>query len=230
MAAQAVAGGNKMDNEKLGAFTRRVDDIKRQINDGSLSFVLAMRDLQKIVERKPLMVFDPWHTQVLMGRYDTETYLKMLLMKGYYIDKDTWSVLKGYQHLPMPYLADFARVTRNGLGLDNTFISYRQLRERVYEIAEYDPKRVPLPQLEAGLMLACDMNPDEIKYGEEIVVVTEPYRYGGSFSTDWVLVFCRETQGPRIVLRNVSRIEEGINSVDGSHIEFALMSRPYHGK
>lgn len=54
--ARAVTDG-KMTNEELGLFTRRVDEIKRRINEGTIPYDWAMPELQRVVEGpKPLII------------------------------------------------------------------------------------------------------------------------------------------------------------------------------
>ncbi len=52
--ARAVTDG-KMNNEELGLFTRRVDEIKRRINEGTLLYPWVMGALQGIVEGRKLI-------------------------------------------------------------------------------------------------------------------------------------------------------------------------------
>ena len=49
MTAKAVADG-KLTNEQLGGLHRRVDDIKRRLNDGAIDYPWVMVELQRITE------------------------------------------------------------------------------------------------------------------------------------------------------------------------------------
>jgi len=52
--ANAVLDGTKMDDEQLGNLTRRTDELKRRINEGTLSYDWVMDELQRVIEmRKP---------------------------------------------------------------------------------------------------------------------------------------------------------------------------------
>lgn len=48
--ANAVTDDTKMDNEKLGAFTRRTDELKKRINQGSVGYDWVMDQLQRTIE------------------------------------------------------------------------------------------------------------------------------------------------------------------------------------
>ena len=228
MAAHAVAGGYKMDNENLGAFTRRVDDIKRQVNDGSLSYVLAMRDLQKIIDRKPLMFFDTWHRGVLINQFYVDKYVGLLSIRGYYLDEDVSGMLRSYQHLPMPYLADFGRLTLDQLGFDSGEVSYKKIFERAEEIVTNDlsSDMVGPPTLDVGLSLALALTPSEVNLHDEIVVVTEPWQVE---RTKLLLVIGRDFKATHIKLKSVEEIELDI-AAGALTISFAIMSRPYYSK
>jgi hypothetical protein len=227
MAAQTVAGGYKMNNEELGAFVRRVDDIKRQINDGSLSYFLAMRDLQKIVDGKPLMAAQPWKKLVPMGRDNVHGYIEKLREAGLFIAEEVEDLLLQYQYLPMPYLSDFVRVTPADLGLEAP-LSYKRFRERASEVVPYDTSYgLTPPTIEVGLMLALDLKPGDIGYREEIVLVTNPFNRQGK---DYLLTIFYDTEATCILLREVKNIEHQMFShhPDDSVLTFALMGTPYH--
>jgi hypothetical protein len=48
--ASAVLDGTKMTDEQLGKLTRRSDELKRRINEGTLEYDWAMDELQQVVE------------------------------------------------------------------------------------------------------------------------------------------------------------------------------------
>jgi hypothetical protein len=48
--ANAVLDGTKMDNEQLGKLTRRTDELKRRINEGTLEYDWVMDELQRVIE------------------------------------------------------------------------------------------------------------------------------------------------------------------------------------
>ncbi len=48
--ASAVLDGTKMDDEQLGKMTRRTDELKRRINEGTLEYDWVMDELQQVVE------------------------------------------------------------------------------------------------------------------------------------------------------------------------------------
>ena len=50
MTAHSAVTDGKLANEELGSFTRRCDEIKRRLNEGTLSFSLVMNGLQSIIE------------------------------------------------------------------------------------------------------------------------------------------------------------------------------------
>jgi len=228
MTAKAVADG-KMTDESLGAFTRRTDEIKRRLNEGTLSLFLVMRDLQIIVERKPLMIFEPWRVGVGMNRGQTPDYIVALRKKGYFIGKETEKLLIAYSILPMPYYADFAKVDLHDLGLDEA-TTYKKLRERAYELVTYEKDFTGTPTIEAGLSLALDLNLDDIKYGEEIVVVTDPFWFE---EKEYLLTIYPDTESLCIILKEVKDVEQEIaHSHSGGALwpRFALVSTPYYKK
>ncbi len=81
MTAKTVADGNKMDNESLGALTRRFREIERRVDEGTLHFEDVMWRLQNIVEGKD-MVFPIWRT-ITLGLHKTpDEYRKALKSAG----------------------------------------------------------------------------------------------------------------------------------------------------
>ena len=48
--ASAVLDGIKMDDEQLGKLTRRTDELKRRINEGTLEYDWVMGELQQVIE------------------------------------------------------------------------------------------------------------------------------------------------------------------------------------
>jgi hypothetical protein len=50
--ASAVLDGIKMDNEQLGKLTRRTDELKRRINEGTLEYDWVMDELQRVIEER----------------------------------------------------------------------------------------------------------------------------------------------------------------------------------
>jgi len=48
--ASAVLDGIKMDDEQLGKLTRRTDELKRRINEGTLEYDRVMGELQQVIE------------------------------------------------------------------------------------------------------------------------------------------------------------------------------------
>jgi hypothetical protein len=59
---KVVLDGTKMDNEKLGNFTRRSDELKRRINEGTLEYEWVMDGLQMLIER-PKSAVEPTQPQ-----------------------------------------------------------------------------------------------------------------------------------------------------------------------
>jgi hypothetical protein len=53
MTAHSAVADGKLTNEELGALTRRCDEIKRRLNEGTLPLPLVMRGLQHIIEGCP---------------------------------------------------------------------------------------------------------------------------------------------------------------------------------
>ena len=49
-ARTAVADGVRMSDEQLGMLTRRHDELKRRINEGTLSYDWAMDEIQRLIE------------------------------------------------------------------------------------------------------------------------------------------------------------------------------------
>ena len=52
MTVQAVADG-KLTNEELGSFHRRVDEVKRRLNEETIPFTWVMNELQRVIEGRP---------------------------------------------------------------------------------------------------------------------------------------------------------------------------------
>lgn len=50
MTAQTAVADGRLTNNELGAFVRRVDDLKRRLDDRTISFHSAMSELQRIAE------------------------------------------------------------------------------------------------------------------------------------------------------------------------------------
>lgn len=231
-AIEAVTDGTKMTNDDLGALTRRVDTIKQRISSGSLSYMLAMRDLQKIVDHKPLMAAEPWRKSSLMGRDFIHDYIEKLRGAGYFIAGETahMLLLLGMHYFPgADYLADFWRFTPADLGLEAP-LSYRRLLKRSREVVPFDTSYGLLPPtIETGLMLALSIADSPLKYHEEIVVATEPFRFR---EKDYLLTILGDTEATCILLREVKKIEEHLFSIHpaDSSFSFAVMGTPYHEK
>lgn len=77
MTVKTVADGNKMDNESLGALTRRFREIERRVNEGTLGFEGVMQRLQDIVEWKG-MIFPIWKTITLGLHTTADDYRKAM--------------------------------------------------------------------------------------------------------------------------------------------------------
>lgn len=52
METEKTVEDGKMSNEKLGSFHRRVDEIKRRINEGTLNYSQVMKGLQLIIQNQ----------------------------------------------------------------------------------------------------------------------------------------------------------------------------------
>jgi hypothetical protein len=56
--AKAVLDGTKMTNEQLGELTRRFDEIKKRINQGTLEYQWVIAEEQRLVEQgPPILIF-----------------------------------------------------------------------------------------------------------------------------------------------------------------------------
>src|SRR5690348_13193762 len=66
MTANIAVADGKLTNEQLGGFTRRVDEIKRRLNDGALWFPRVMGVLQNIIEERTINADLPalWNVQL----------------------------------------------------------------------------------------------------------------------------------------------------------------------
>jgi hypothetical protein len=61
MTVRAVVDG-KMNDEQLGAYTRKSDELKRRINEGTLPFEIVLIGLQSLVEGRFQRVWGVWKT------------------------------------------------------------------------------------------------------------------------------------------------------------------------
>jgi hypothetical protein len=52
MTAHTAVTDGKLTNDELGTFTKRCDEIKRRLNEGTLSFPIVMHGLQSIIEAR----------------------------------------------------------------------------------------------------------------------------------------------------------------------------------
>jgi hypothetical protein len=81
-ALSAVADG-KLTNEDLGGLTRRFDEIKRRLNEGTLTLPLVMGGLQNIVEGcVSTPTFPVWKTLKLGTHKTPAAYRKVLKSAG----------------------------------------------------------------------------------------------------------------------------------------------------
>lgn len=228
MTAQAVPDG-RLTDEMLGAFTRRMDVIKRRINSGTLSYLLVMRDLQSLVEAKTVMAFEPWLKGAVVSQATTEGYISALKQAGYFIADEIEAKLSQLPHLPMPYYADFAYLLPFEFGYVEGEATYKKIRERVGEIVGYQKHFFEEPMLDVGLALALELKRKGFTFGfrQKVVPVTQPWHFEGK---DHLLSIAGDTEADCILLEEVSIIESEMFSAHRDHdaVTFALMGRPYH--
>jgi hypothetical protein len=54
MTAHSAVADGKLTNEELGSFTRPCDEIKRRLNEGTITLPFVMNGLQSIIEGSPV--------------------------------------------------------------------------------------------------------------------------------------------------------------------------------
>ena len=98
MTAQAVADG-KLSNEELGKYTRRMDEIKRRLNEGTLSFSVVMIGLQVLIENRSLVAHFPlWRTITLGKHRRISAYLRALEKANISMG---WGVKEALKEIPL---------------------------------------------------------------------------------------------------------------------------------
>ena len=76
----------KLSNEELGGLTRRFDEIKRRLNEGTLPLPVVMNGLQGIIEGRPaLCPFPVWKSIKLGTCKSPDEYRQALTKAGFAI-------------------------------------------------------------------------------------------------------------------------------------------------
>jgi len=235
MAAHAVAGDHKMSYEQLGAFTARVDEIKRQIDKGTLSYALTMLDLQKIVDHKPRMAAEPWKKAVPMGELHVSDCIEKLRKAHYFIHPETEHKLilfgMNHQFVKPDTLADFWKYTPLELGLEPPF-SYTRILERLREVVPYKTDfGPPQPTLETALKLALEVDPMEFRFHSKLVIATKPLESSSGLD-EYLLVIRGDGVRTHILLRTLKEIGHDLShpSANEAVFPFAVMGTPYRKK
>ena len=125
--ANAVLDGSKMNDEQLGRFTRRMNDIQRRINQGTISYAWVMRELQLVAEgrnaesedRDPFL---PWKT-VAVGTHASMAELIYVARRENEeaIDEGAIAILRAAAPSPTKLEIELVKVSGRDLGFSEVF-------------------------------------------------------------------------------------------------------------